>query len=475
MDSYEHAILRSALTVETPYCTTDEVLAWLGIKAAELTMEVKRTSMSELDGWSFESDTGNLIHQSGRFFSIEGLRVSTNWGAVPRWDQPIIHQPEVGYLGILCKNIDGVMYFLLRAKAEPGNVNGLQLSPTLQATRSNYTRAHGGSRPEYLEYFNGEKPGRVVLDQLQSEQGSRFLRKRNRNLVIETDSDIPGDDNCRWLTLAQIQVLLESPNIINMDARTVIACLDFGRVPDGGADLCNDILACVGHSSPYHGELFASAVESCRALHTTRELISWITEMKSTYDLSVERIGLHDVEGWVNEGTEIRHESGKYFSVIGVDVSMTGREVQRWTQPLLRSAQKGLIVFLLKSINGVFHFLVQGKLEAGNFDIVEMAPSVQCINDDYRHSVEEQKAPFLDYVLSAKPEQRIYDALQSEEGGRFYHEQNRYMIIVVDDDFPIEIPDRFVWMTLRQIKEFIQYNNYFNIEARNLVAAVSFL
>ena len=32
----------------------------------------------------------------------------------------------------------------MQAKVEPGNINSIQLSPTLQATRSNYTKAHGG-------------------------------------------------------------------------------------------------------------------------------------------------------------------------------------------------------------------------------------------------------------------------------------------------------------------------------------------
>ena len=31
--------------------------------------------------------------------------------------------------------------------------------------------------------------------------------------------------------------------------------------------------------------------------------------------------------------------------------------------------------FLVKKINGIYHFLVQAKLECGNFDIVELAPT----------------------------------------------------------------------------------------------------
>ena len=65
-----------------------------------------------------------------------------------------------------------------------------------------------------------------------------------------------------------------------------------------------------------------------------------------------------------------------------------------------------------------------------------------------------------------------YSALQSEEGGRFYHDQNRYLIIEVDGNQELVLPDNYIWMTIRQMKEFIRFNNYFNIEARGLLSCM---
>jgi len=76
------------------------------------------------------------------------------------------------------KKINGILYFLMQAKIEPGNINAVQLSPTLQATKSNYTQVHKGNVPLYLSYFLEErKDVTILLDQLQSEQGARFLKK----------------------------------------------------------------------------------------------------------------------------------------------------------------------------------------------------------------------------------------------------------------------------------------------------------
>ena len=73
---------------------------------------------------------------------------------------------------------------------EPGNVNIIQLSPTVQATKSNYTRVHKGKLPAYLNYFLDRKKSKFLVDLLQTEQGGRFLRKRNRNMLVEVDEDI---------------------------------------------------------------------------------------------------------------------------------------------------------------------------------------------------------------------------------------------------------------------------------------------
>jgi len=179
-------LLRSLLTTDNPFNPTDEVLAWIAQRNREVEVSVERTPFADMKGWGVDKETGNLVHESGKFFSIVGLDVMTNVGTVARWTQPVINQPEVGYLGIIVKEIDGVLYFLLQAKIEPGNVNCVQLSPTLQATRSNYTCVHGGKKPSYLDYFKNATPDQIILDQLQSEQGTRFYRNNYLNIQVRS-------------------------------------------------------------------------------------------------------------------------------------------------------------------------------------------------------------------------------------------------------------------------------------------------
>ena len=40
------------------------------------------------------------------------------------------------------------------------------------------------------------------------------------------------------------------------------------------------------------------------------------------------------------------------------------------------------------------------------------------------------------------------------------------------EDFPLDVPDEYRWMTVRQVTELLQHSNYVNIQARSLLAGV---
>lgn len=456
------------------FMTTKDILSWMKRQNDEVVSNIKQISLKELRGWSYRDD--RVCHDSGKFFSIDGIHIKTNYRNIPEWDQPIINQPEIGFLGFIVKKFNGIMHFLMQAKIEPGNLNIVQLSPTLQATRSNYTRVHGGKSPTYLEYFNGEKDVTVLVDQLQSEQGARFLHKRNRNIIVEVDENevLEVKTGFIWVSLGQIKELLRYSNIINMDSRTVISCIKFGSYSEHSLRLLSSVKNITGIKSEKSDSFLYSVLSAENHLHDLQDIIQWITSLKFKYELEVTSIGISEMKHWIYDGNTICHESGKYFDVIGVRVEIDNREVVSWDQPMVRSAQEGLIGFIVKKINGIYHFLVQAKLESGNFDIVEMAPTVQCLTGNYRMGKNEYTIPYLEQVLNAPKDKIWYSSYQSEEGGRFFQEQNLNIIVEVGDEFPIEVDENYCWITLNQILSFVTYNNYLNIAARSLLSAVSF-
>ncbi len=482
--SKEYDFLVSALTKFNSAGNTQDIVGWLKGRAEKSRMTVEQIPFSEMRTWHFDDHTGNLVHDSGKFFSIEGISVQTNFGPKPCWMQPVINQPEIGILGILAKRFDGVVHFLMQAKGEPGNINTVQIAPTLQATRSNFTGAHGGKSPPYLEYFR-QRRGKTLLDTLQSEQGARYLRKRNRNLIIETSENVEVLADYCWLTLGQIYELLKLDNVVNMDARSVLGTISFDvrelhGVPNGEqvAAIRKVDPVATKHIpldlDPFTEQVIASELSTCKPIHDIDAIVSWMTELKSQYVLDVVPMPLRHVANWTTGTHEISHDDKRFFSVIAVSVEAGNREVSSWTQPIIRPQQEGLVAFVAKEIDGVLNLLVQAKVEPGNLDLLEMAPTVQCLTGSIRDAAPEDLPPLLNWTLESPVDCFESSTMQSEEGGRFFLEQNRNLIMKASRKIPLEIPDNYIWMTVGQAKTFIKHNNHVNAQARCLLMGLGF-
>jgi len=466
----ESSFFASSLTRNNRFQSFQTFKEWLNGQCRPDEFKVEMVPLDEMDKWSLDGNGDRISHVSGRFFHIEGIHIKTNFGENIEWDQPIINQPEIGFLGFITRVFDGIRYFLMQAKMEPGNINTLQISPSLQATKSNFSQVHKGKRPTFLEFFNGEKKVKVLVDHLQTEQGARFLKKRNRNIVIEIDEDIELPEQFCWLTLGELKSLLREDNILNMDTRSVLSTIPLieDRVI---SNLEPFYLFEISSTLSFNGKKYLKSFISKDSVNGNDQLLSWYTSQMMKWELKITKKPLTKLEGWKVNKWAIEGDD-RFFSVIGVNVVAGTREVTSWMQPLLMDTHIGLLAFICQEICGVLHFLVQAKVEAGNMDVIELSPTVSCSNCEYIKT--KQNRPFLfDEVFNAK-NTVLFDSLQSEEGGRFYKIQNRNMIVQIPESKKIELPFNYAWMTLSQMKEFMRYGK-FNIEARSIISGISFI
>lgn len=204
------------------------IIKWLDEKRQNHHKVVEEININDLDKWKTDPKTGNITHESGKFFQIVGIKVE---GAKDRevlsWTQPIMKQHECGILGILRKKINGVMHYLIWAKFEPGSIFNPQLSPTLQATFSNLGRAHGGKKPRFSEYFEEGGKGKIIVNVEHVEDPSRFYLKTNRCMIVEIpeNEEIEAPEDFIWLTLPQIKKLLKTDLAVNALARAVFGSI----------------------------------------------------------------------------------------------------------------------------------------------------------------------------------------------------------------------------------------------------------
>ena len=440
-----------------------EIIKWINSQRKSHEFSINKIDLQELDKWTIDKFSGDLKHESGGFFKLQGLRVEASSLKYQRWDQPIINQNEIGYLGFITKKIKGVLHFLTQAKIEPGNIGGIQLSPTLQATKSNCQGLHKGKRPLYLEYFENINKKNIIIDTLQSELGCRFIKKRNRNIIINVNENIPVKDGFKWMTLKDLKTLMNFDNLVNMDTRSVLSNIRFYDKKIDVA-LYTSILK---DQSQITNSLFGIGTE----INTIDEILNFITYFRCKSSLSIEKIKLEELRGWELSKKEIKRLDGKDFKVIGIEASISNREVVSWQQPMIEQESKGLCSLIGKNINNVFHIIVQAKLECGNRDIIELAPSVQ-VYSNVKESLELDNIEFLDYTINSKKKKILFSSNQSDEGGRFFRVEHNYTLILADDDFNEDLPEGYIWITLYQLAWLNRFDGYINSQLRNFLAMI---
>ena len=428
----------------------EEILSWIDSIKDNTKVQLEKIKLQDCSPWFYDKEKGELRNKDGSFFQVTGIEMA---GPDKTIHQPIIIQNEIGFLGIIACKINGVWHYLMQAKIEPGNVNVVQVSPTIQATKSNFEAKHGGRVPAYLDFFLNMKPEQVLVDQIQSEQSSRFLGKRNRNVIIMSDEELEEKKNFRWLTLSQIKALMHYDNLVNMDTRTVISCIPFVLLEDE-KDL------------PFAQNLrYKSSVTELNR-KTIISLYNVMNNYKMFTENRVRLLPLHELKGWEIKDNGVFPVQDYSFEVIYCNVLIEGREVTSWNQPLVASRGMGTIGLICCNFDGMFKFLVKPRAEVGCRDFIEIGPTIQ---QDYAQ-VESDEVSKLFWKKLERGEGVITDAILSEEGGRFYQEQNRNVIIEIGKDELSQLPEGYVWSDYGTLNILMQVNNVLNIQLRNMLS-----
>lgn len=219
--------LQASLSIEPK--DPAELLSWLEARRRNVPFSAELIPLREVAGWQ-QSDNGNIQHRSGKFFRIEGVRVKSAPGLreVSGWDQPILSQTGGGVLALLCRETARGVDFLLQAKADPGNIGYLQFCPTIQSTWETVRGLENGERVAFAEYLEPSNDVRVIYRARHNEEGSRFWRKSNENLILFVEDAgrlSVGGSSYQWASLSQIKHMMLIDDIVGPYVRTVLAPL----------------------------------------------------------------------------------------------------------------------------------------------------------------------------------------------------------------------------------------------------------
>ena len=310
---------------------TNKLTNWLKNQKKINKIEIKKKKINLLKDWIFNKNI--IFHKSKNFFSIKPFLFQQK---NKKQFQPLIVQREHGILGIIKKKTDGKDFYLLQSKIEPGNINGIQISPTVQATKSNYLRKHGGKKTLFLNYFLKKQKKLKIISKIKlSEQGSRFLKKKNWNILLETDKlTIPYKKNYCWFTREDIRYLINKRNILNMDTISVL-------------------------SSAIKKNLNENKLNSN---HNIRNMLR---KFDKKINFSRNIINFNDLKGWKIKKNSISDIKNKFFSIFFIDVVANFREVKKWEQPIISDHFSSLNGFLVSKVDNTMHYLLKIVHEPG--------------------------------------------------------------------------------------------------------------
>ena len=331
----------------------------------------------------------------------------------------------------------------MQAKVEPGNINKLQISPTVQATKSNYKRVHGGKKIQFINFFlNKTKP---LVNSKQSEQGFRYLFKKNTNILLNVNRNINFSKNHKWISKKHLISMVKKKNILNMDTLSVFSC----TIKKSSFD---------------------------KPVNSMKKIDNWLINMKKKYYMKINIIKLHDMKNWIITKKNIFHKSKKFFSIIGVRISARSREVNYWDQPLIKNKNMAFAGFIIKKINLTTHYLVRFSLKPGlKFGGLSCTVITSNVNDYKKNNNLSFKSKFIlkNFFFRKRKYVVKYDTIQSDEGGRFYQSQIRNMVIQLNDQQKIEIDKNHKWISQNQMIHLIK-KGVLDIEARLLFACYNF-
>lgn len=415
---------------------------WLGEHREHSDMTVTPISLAECSPWLMT--TTGISRPDGRFF------------AVHQRESIYIDQPEIGLLSFVLVGTTSEPLVLAHAKDEPGNVGFTQLAPTVQATLSNLSRAHGGAATNYLELAHPEfTSAEVIADTLQSEHGERFWKKRNRNVLVQANHVAQVGDNYCLRPVSELRALLASDYAVNTDARSVLVCSPWRRfiapdaTPFGGADEWSQRLR-VSYDAP--------ATRAARALEMLHERrVSGRAQEHAIIPFEGDELQ--------RPVRVVRDSQSPDKHIDFIRVTSSTREVSAWNQPIFAFDTEDHQVLLCRNAGDSVEFLLRITLEPGFHSAAEYSVShVAYAGAPEGHPWVAEQSRAGDAIVSVR---------QSDEGGRFWRAVSTYSIVSTAVEAPVDLEsDGYVWLTLADIQELLLTSETVTNELRSALAVL---
>jgi oxidase EvaA len=216
-----------------------------------------------------------------------------------------------------------------------------------------------------------------------------------------------------------------------------------------------------------------------KPLYTSKEIKTWYKNIIKRSRVKIKVIPLDQCKNWkLNNRGKLSHASGSFYKVEGVRILKSfNREVKGgWDQPMFTEPgfNGGILGLLKKKINDIPHYLVNAKFEPGNYNFIQISPTIQATFSNIKKAHGGRNVKFLNFFKSPQKNKCkiIFKQWVSEEGGRLRNKRNLGIVLEHTAKNNVSIGSDYIWLTLKQIKELILENSMINPHLRTLVSFI---
>ena len=86
--------------------TLDDIKNWIDSRYVGLKVNIEKVDFSYNGFWYYDNEDGYIRNKNNSFFQLAGYQEIEDDTIIN--EQPVIIQNEIGYLGIICKEINGI-------------------------------------------------------------------------------------------------------------------------------------------------------------------------------------------------------------------------------------------------------------------------------------------------------------------------------------------------------------------------------
>ena len=406
--------------------SSNDLKAFLEETCSLAQFKIEKINFSDQHQWHFQN--GALSHKSGGFFNVVGIE-----NIKSKNQQLIYYQPQSALTGLAIHNTGSQLLILLQARIEPGNTNISQFGPTIQSTSANYMRLHGGDKTSYVEFFRNFHPEVIPLgNSLQFDLGQRYFQKNKIHSYLELNNIIHTSKNMAWVSIDILKEALYNDNFLNTDLRSLVGIFDWDLYLENKS-----------HNAHNPQSFFMQDYQD------QPEKGEWrFTKLENLKGWSVQDDGIIDTS-----------DSGIWVDMH--NVYSANREVQNWQQPLLHCSTQGRIILLVRKKSNSFEFLLSFKSEFGISGGLAVFPTYVI----YPGENSDGGSPINIDNYSV-----LAETVQSEEGGRFYKNENVYQVLLVDET--IEIKPYQKWIAVDDFKSILKSSCNASLQLRCIASLV---